>query len=31
VLIGEVDAAKVSEARAKFPVLADRRPESYTR
>jgi len=31
VLIGEVDPAKVSEARAKFPVLADRRPESYTR
>jgi predicted amidohydrolase len=31
VLIGEVDPAKVAEARAKFPVLKDRRPESYRR
>ena len=31
VLIGEVDPAKVAEARAKFPVLADRRPQAYRR
>jgi predicted amidohydrolase len=31
VLIGEVDPARVAEARAKFPALKDRRPESYRR
>lgn len=30
-LVGEVDAATVAEARRKFPVLADRRPGSYRR
>jgi len=31
VLIGDVDPARVAEARAKFPVLSDRRPGSYRR
>ncbi len=31
VLIGDVDPAKVAEARAKFPVLEDVRPEAYRR
>jgi predicted amidohydrolase len=31
VLIGEVDPARVAEARARFPVLRDRRPAAYTR
>jgi len=31
VLIGDVDAAAVRDARAKFPALADRRPEAYRR
>jgi predicted amidohydrolase len=31
VLIGEVDPAKVAEARAKFPALNDVRPDAYRR
>lgn len=31
VLVGEVDAAKVSDARKRFPVLQDVRPEAYRR
>jgi predicted amidohydrolase len=31
VLIGEVDPARVADARAKFPVLRDRRPAAYRR
>lgn len=31
VLVGDVDPAKVAEARARFPVLEDVRPEAYRR
>ena len=31
VLFADVDAAVVRDARAKFPALADRRPEAYRR
>jgi predicted amidohydrolase len=31
VLVGDVDPAKVAEARARFPVLDDVRPEAYKR
>jgi predicted amidohydrolase len=31
VLVGDVDPAAVHDARAKFPALADRRPEAYRR
>ncbi len=31
VLIADVDPARVADARAKFPVLADRRPAAYRR
>jgi predicted amidohydrolase len=31
VLVGDVDPAAVRDARAKFPALADRRPEAYRR
>jgi len=31
VLVGDVDPAVVRDARAKFPALADRRPEAYRR
>jgi predicted amidohydrolase len=31
ILYAEVDPAAVRDARAKFPALADRRPEAYRR
>jgi len=31
VLVGDVDSAKVADARARFPVLEDVRPEAYRR
>lgn len=30
-LIGEVEPARVADARAKFPVLSDRKPDAYVR